>query len=50
MPARDLALLTDAAREAGRIALKYWRKEPKVWDKGGEHGPVSEARPTIRPG
>ncbi|MDM7931674.1 3'(2'),5'-bisphosphate nucleotidase CysQ [Tabrizicola sp.] len=43
MPARDLALLTDAAREAGRIALRYWRREPKVWDKGGEHGPVTEA-------
>lgn len=43
MPARDLALLTEAAREAGRIALSYWRKDPKVWDKGGEHGPVSEA-------
>lgn len=43
MPARDLALLTDAAREAGRIALRYWRKDPQVWDKGGEHGPVSEA-------
>lgn len=43
MPARDLALLTEAAREAGRIALRHWRREPKVWDKGGEHGPVSEA-------
>ncbi|NHB75712.1 3'(2'),5'-bisphosphate nucleotidase CysQ [Rhodobacter calidifons] len=43
MPARDLALLTEAAREAGRIALRYWRKDPKVWDKGGEHGPVTEA-------
>lgn len=43
MPARDLALLTEAARDAGRIALRYWRKDPKVWDKGGEHGPVSEA-------
>ena len=43
MPGRDLALLTEAAREAGRIALRYWRKDPKVWDKGGEHGPVSEA-------
>jgi myo-inositol-1(or 4)-monophosphatase len=43
LPARDLALLTEAAREAGRIALRFWRKEPKVWDKGGEHGPVSEA-------
>lgn len=43
MPARDLALLTDAAREAGRIALRYWRRDPKVWDKGGDHGPVTEA-------
>jgi myo-inositol-1(or 4)-monophosphatase len=43
LPARDLALLTEAAREAGRIALRYWRKNPQVWDKGGEHGPVTEA-------
>lgn len=43
MPARDLALLTDAAREAGRIALRFWRNSPQVWDKGGEHGPVTEA-------
>jgi myo-inositol-1(or 4)-monophosphatase len=43
LPARDLALLTEAAREAGRIALRYWRREPRVWDKGGDHGPVTEA-------
>lgn len=43
MPARDLALLTEAAREAGRVAMRYWRRDPKHWDKGGEHGPVSEA-------
>ncbi len=43
MPAHDLALLTDAALQAGRIALRYWKRDPKVWDKGGEHGPVSEA-------
>jgi myo-inositol-1(or 4)-monophosphatase len=43
LPGRDLALLTEAARDAGRIALRYWRREPKVWDKGGEHGPVTEA-------
>jgi myo-inositol-1(or 4)-monophosphatase len=43
LPARDLALLTEAAREAGRIALRFWRRDPQVWDKGGEHGPVSEA-------
>jgi myo-inositol-1(or 4)-monophosphatase len=43
LPERDLALLTEAAREAGRIALRFWRRDPKVWDKGGEHGPVTEA-------
>lgn len=42
MPARDLALLTAAARDAGRIALRYWQKSPRVWDKG-EAGPVTEA-------
>lgn len=25
------------------IALRYWRNSPQVWDKGGEHGPVTEA-------
>ena len=43
MPARDLALLTEAAREAGRIAMRDWRRDVKHWDKGGEHGPVTEA-------
>ncbi|NJM82416.1 MAG: 3'(2'),5'-bisphosphate nucleotidase CysQ [Tabrizicola sp.] len=43
MPAHDLALLTEAARAAGRIALRHWKRNPQVWDKGGEHGPVSEA-------
>jgi myo-inositol-1(or 4)-monophosphatase len=43
LPERDLALLTEAAREAGRIALRYWRQSPKVWDKGGDQGPVTEA-------
>ena len=23
--------------------MRYWRRDPKHWDKGGEHGPVSEA-------
>lgn len=41
--AEDLALLVEAADEAGRIARHYWRQQPKVWDKGGELGPVSEA-------
>ena len=43
MPARDLRLLQDAAREAGDIALRYWRQDPQAWDKGGGAGPVSEA-------
>ena len=42
MPANDLALLVEAARLAGQIALQYWRNAPKVWDKGAQ-GPVSEA-------
>ncbi len=42
MPATDLALLRDAALEAGRIARRYWREDPQVWDKGGDD-PVSEA-------
>jgi myo-inositol-1(or 4)-monophosphatase len=43
LPERDLALLTDAARAAGQIALRYWRRNPQAWDKGGGHGPVTEA-------
>ncbi len=23
--------------------MRYWRNSPQVWDKGGEHGPVTEA-------
>ena len=42
MPASDLSLLTDAAREAGEIACSFWRDDPQVWDKGGDD-PVSEA-------
>lgn len=43
MPETDLQLLERAAREAGEIALRYWRREPRFWDKGGDAGPVSEA-------
>ncbi|AGT11303.1 inositol monophosphatase family protein [Paracoccus aminophilus] len=43
MPERDLALLAQAAAEAGDIALRYWRQDPRAWDKGGDQGPVSEA-------
>ena len=38
----DLALLIRAARQAGEIALRYWKRNPKSWDKGDE-GPVTEA-------
>lgn len=43
MPALDLDLLTDAARAAGRIAHRYWRRKPETWHKPGEAGPVTEA-------
>ncbi len=39
----DLALLLAAARGAGEIALRYYRNAPRVWDKGGGQGPVTEA-------
>lgn len=42
MPAHDLALLTEAARGAGEIALRFWRQSPQVWEKPGL-GPVTEA-------
>lgn len=42
MPAHDLALLTDAARAAGDIALRYWNNAPSVWDKA-DSSPVTEA-------
>jgi myo-inositol-1(or 4)-monophosphatase len=38
----DLALLRDAAREAGVIAMRYFGNNPQVWMKGGT-SPVSEA-------
>ncbi|MVA99560.1 3'(2'),5'-bisphosphate nucleotidase CysQ [Nitratireductor sp. CAU 1489] len=38
----DLALIREAAAEAGRIALGYFGKDPEVWLKGGR-SPVSEA-------
>lgn len=38
----DLTLIAEAAREAATIAMRYWRHDPQVWDKG-DQGPVSEA-------
>ncbi|SNT74966.1 inositol monophosphatase family protein [Paracoccus seriniphilus] len=45
MPAneQDLKLLEDAARAAGRVALEYWQKEPRSWEKPDGAGPVTEA-------
>ncbi|HQY43287.1 MAG TPA: 3'(2'),5'-bisphosphate nucleotidase CysQ [Paracoccaceae bacterium] len=39
----DLRLLTDAARQAGEIALRYWRKSHEVWEKDDGAGPVTDA-------
>ncbi|MBY6049231.1 3'(2'),5'-bisphosphate nucleotidase CysQ [Vannielia litorea] len=41
--ASDLALLTEAAAMAGDIAMRYFRAEHRVWDKGDGAGPVTEA-------
>jgi myo-inositol-1(or 4)-monophosphatase len=41
--AADLKLLCDAARDAGDIAMRFWRRDPQVWDKGDDAGPVTEA-------
>jgi myo-inositol-1(or 4)-monophosphatase len=38
----DLSLIRDAAEEAGRIAMRFFKRNPEVWMKGG-HSPVSEA-------
>ncbi|KIN63115.1 Inositol monophosphatase family protein [Sulfitobacter noctilucicola] len=43
MPARDLPLLIDAARMAGRVATSFAGKTAQRWDKPGGAGPVTEA-------
>ncbi len=40
--AADLALVRDAAREAGEIAMRHFRNDPDVWMKNGT-SPVSAA-------
>jgi myo-inositol-1(or 4)-monophosphatase len=35
--------MIDAAREAGRIAHRFWRQKPEAWHKPGDAGPVTEA-------
>ncbi len=41
-PEADLALIRDAAREAGVIAMRHFGKDPQVWMKAGQ-SPVSAA-------
>lgn len=41
-PSAELALIEDAAREAGELALSYFGRSPDVWMKTGQ-SPVSEA-------
>ena len=41
--AEDRALLSAAAREAGQVALSYFRKSLTVTNKPGDQGPVTEA-------
>ena len=43
MPASDVPLLIDAAREAGEIASRYTGESAKRWDKPGGLGSVTEA-------
>ncbi|MBV7408255.1 3'(2'),5'-bisphosphate nucleotidase CysQ [Maritimibacter sp. DP1N21-5] len=43
MPGADLALLTEAARAAGEVAMGFFRAQPERWDKPGGQGPVTEA-------
>ncbi|KAJ57453.1 inositol monophosphatase [Actibacterium mucosum KCTC 23349] len=43
MPARDLALLVEAAKAAGEVVAPFWRHAPEHWDKPDAQGPVSEA-------
>lgn len=42
MPESDLGLLVEAARDAGKIALSFWKTGQTVWHKEAGAGPVSE--------
>lgn len=41
--AADLALIREAAEEAGELALNFFRRDPEVWYKHHGRSPVSEA-------
>jgi len=43
LPDSDIALLVDAARAAGEIARRHWRRDARTWGKAGGAGPVTEA-------
>jgi len=43
LPATDLDLLIDAAKEAGKIATRFSGKTAKAWHKPDDLGPVTEA-------
>jgi myo-inositol-1(or 4)-monophosphatase len=39
----DLELIIEAARAAGDIAMGFFQKDPEIWDKSDNAGPVTEA-------
>lgn len=43
MPESDATLIADAVLAVGAVALRYWRKNPKSWEKPDGTGPVTEA-------
>ncbi len=43
MPGRDLALLTEAALAAGKIARRHFGASPDIWEKPDGGGPVTAA-------
>ena len=43
MPVTDLDILTDAARQAGAIASSFFNRDPEIWHKADNAGPVTEA-------
>jgi myo-inositol-1(or 4)-monophosphatase len=42
-PEADLALLCDAAKAAGAVAMAHFGRAPAAWEKPGGAGPVSDA-------
>lgn len=43
MPETDLALLLEAGAAAGKIASSFFGRDPQIWDKDDNAGPVTEA-------